>query len=84
LNLRIRDNGIGIDEQVLHDGGRAGHLGMVGIKERSNKLGAKLSIWSQRGSGTEIEVSVAASVAYVMPERKTLRGWFLKWVQRSS
>jgi signal transduction histidine kinase/ligand-binding sensor domain-containing protein len=84
LNLRIRDNGIGIDEQVLHDGGRAGHRGMLGIKERSNKLGAKLSIWSQRGSGTEIEVSVAASVAYLTPERKTLRGWFFKWVQRSS
>jgi signal transduction histidine kinase/ligand-binding sensor domain-containing protein len=84
LNLRIRDNGIGIDEQVLHDGGRAGHRGMVGIKERSNKLGAKLSIWSQRGTGTEIEVSVAASVAYLTTERKTLRRWFFKWVQRSS
>ena len=84
LNLRIRDNGIGIDEQVLHDGGRAGHRGMVGIKERSNKLGAKLSIWSQRGTGTEIEVSVAASVAYLTTERKTLRGWLFKWVQRSS
>ncbi len=34
LRLRIRDDGKGIDPTVLEEGGRAGHWGLIGIRER--------------------------------------------------
>jgi len=64
LRLRIRDNGKGIDRNVLRDGARAGHWGLPGIRERSKRIGARFDIWSEAGAGTEIELTVPASRAY--------------------
>jgi signal transduction histidine kinase len=64
LSLRVGDNGRGIDPKVLGEGGRAGHHGLPGIQERAKLLGGKLAIFSRPDSGTEIELSVPASVAY--------------------
>ena len=61
--LRIRDNGAGIDPLVVN-GGKAGHWGLSGMRERAQKIGAQLSIWSQSGAGTEIELTIPARVAY--------------------
>jgi signal transduction histidine kinase len=63
LRLRIRDNGKGIDPNVL-DGHRPGHWGLRGMRERAKLVGANLDIWSKRDSGTEVELSVLSSVAY--------------------
>ncbi len=64
LRLRIRDDGKGIDPQVLGEGGRAGHHGLPGMRERAKLLGGKLEIWSELNSGTEIELTISAAVAY--------------------
>jgi len=64
LRLRIRDDGKGIDPKVLQDGGRAGHWGLPGIRERAKQIGARLDLWSETGAGTEVELSVPASIAY--------------------
>jgi signal transduction histidine kinase len=64
LRLRIRDDGKGIDPNVLQDGGRAGHWGLPGIRERSKQIGARLDFWSEAGAGTEVELSIPASLAY--------------------
>ena len=64
LRLRVRDDGKGIDPQFLGEGGRAGHHGLRGLQERAKLLGGKLTIWSELDSGTEIELSIPASVAY--------------------
>ncbi len=64
LRLRIRDDGKGIDPRVLQEGGRAGHWGLPGIRERAKQIGALLDFWSEAGAGTEIELTVPASVAY--------------------
>ena len=64
LRLRIRDDGKGIDRRVLEEGGRAGHWGLLGIRERTKRIGARLDIWSEAGAGTEIELTVPASIAY--------------------
>lgn len=69
--LRIRDNGSGIDAAILSKG-RAGHWGLSGMRERANKIGAKLSIWSQSGAGTEIELKIRAMVAYTHRKEQTL------------
>jgi signal transduction histidine kinase len=64
LRLRIRDDGKGIDPKVLQEGGRAGHWGLPGIRERAKRIGARLDFWSEAGAGTEAELTVPASVAY--------------------
>jgi len=65
FRMNVRDNGKGIDPQVLNQGGRAAHHGLPGMHERAKLLGAKLAIWSQPDSGTEIELIVPAAIAYV-------------------
>jgi len=62
--LRVRDDGRGIDPTVLKEGGRAGHWGLPGIRERAGRIGARLDYWSEAGAGTEIELTIPAAVAY--------------------
>jgi signal transduction histidine kinase/ligand-binding sensor domain-containing protein len=64
FRLRIRDNGRGIDPRVLKEGKSAGHWGLPGIRERAKQIGAQLDLWSQLGVGTEVEMSLPASLAY--------------------
>jgi signal transduction histidine kinase len=64
LRLRIRDDGRGIDPQILGSGGRADHWGIQGMRERALRIGARIEIWSRPGAGTEIELTVPAATAY--------------------
>jgi signal transduction histidine kinase len=64
LRVRIRDNGRGIDPQVLKEGGIAGHWGLRGARERAERIGAQLDFWSETGAGTEVQLTIPASVAY--------------------
>jgi signal transduction histidine kinase/ligand-binding sensor domain-containing protein len=64
LHVRIRDDGRGIDATVLDAGGKPGHFGLIGMRERAKKLGAHLEVWSKPGAGTEIDLRVPANVAY--------------------
>jgi signal transduction histidine kinase/ligand-binding sensor domain-containing protein len=64
FDLRLKDNGCGIDPVVLKEGGRSGHWGLHGMKERAKNIGASLRIWSTPGRGTEIEVRLRAAAAY--------------------
>ena len=65
LRMRVRDDGKGIDTQVLGAGGRAGHHGLPGMRERAELVGGKLAVWSEVESGTEIELTIPAGIAYV-------------------
>jgi len=64
LRLRVLDNGKGIDQTILSNGGRPGHFGLAGMNERAKSMGAKLAVRGGAESGTSIELSIPASVAY--------------------
>jgi signal transduction histidine kinase len=64
LRLRVVDNGKGIDPTILNEGGRSGHFGLAGLRERAKLAGGKLAIRSEPGAGTTIELVIPASVAY--------------------
>jgi signal transduction histidine kinase len=64
LRLRLRDDGQGIDRKVLKEGGRAGHWGLRGLRERAERIGAQLDFWSESGAGTEVQLAVPAAAAY--------------------
>jgi ligand-binding sensor domain-containing protein/signal transduction histidine kinase len=69
LVLRVRDDGRGVDAGVVAAGGRDGHWGLAGMRERADRIGGRLSLWSQGGAGTEVELAVPASSAYAGPGR---------------
>ena len=64
LCVRVKDNGKGMDSNVLERGGRAGHHGLPGMLERAELVQGKLAVRSKIDSGTEVELTVPASVAY--------------------
>ena len=64
FRLHVRDDGKGIDSEVLRAGGRAGHYGLPGMRERANRFGGKLDFWSEAGTGTEAVLTVPGAVAY--------------------
>jgi signal transduction histidine kinase/sugar lactone lactonase YvrE len=57
LRLRIVDNGSGFEERDVFSS-HGGHFGLLGMRERAQRLGGELHLASQPGSGTEVEVEV--------------------------
>jgi signal transduction histidine kinase len=68
LRLCVRDDGIGIDPEVLHSG-REGHWGLIGMRERAGHIGAMLKVFSRAEAGTEVELTVPGHIAYENPRR---------------
>jgi signal transduction histidine kinase len=64
FRLRVRDDGQGIDEEVIRSRPPAGHFGLRGMRERAELMGGRLEVWSKTGSGTQIQVTVPAAAAY--------------------
>jgi signal transduction histidine kinase len=63
LRIVVRDDGCGIDPQVLRSG-RAGHWGLAGMRERAERIGARLKIRSRAAAGTEVEMAVPGKIAF--------------------
>ncbi len=58
--LHVRDDGVGIaDENAGH-----GHWGLQGMRERAQRLGAELQLWTRAGLGTEVALAVPARRLY--------------------
>ncbi len=72
LCLSFRDDGVGIEPAVLGSGARAGHWGLIGMRERAARLGAELTFWSKPGAGTEVELTVPGEIAYLSSPVKFL------------
>lgn len=64
LRVLVRDDGAGIDPQVLQSG-RDGHWGLAGMRERAESIGARLRVWSRARAGTEVELSIPGHIAFV-------------------
>jgi signal transduction histidine kinase/streptogramin lyase len=77
FRLRVRDNGTGLDPKVMEGGQREGHYGVPGMRERAKLAGGKLTIFSKLNSGTELELTIPASLAY-KKSRTSRRSLFLR------
>lgn len=73
--LHVRDDGVGIaDEDAGH-----GHWGLQGMRERAQRLGAELQLWTRPGLGTEVALAVPARRLY---HRRPSR-WRWPWSRAS-
>jgi signal transduction histidine kinase/ligand-binding sensor domain-containing protein len=63
LTLRISDNGVGIDSEVIEKG-KEGHFGLRGMKERAERIGGKLTLVSSPDTGTTIMLVVNGRIAF--------------------
>jgi len=79
FRLVVRDDGKGIDSKILKDGGRAGHWGMPGVRERARGIGARLEFWSEAGAGTEVRLTLRADIAYESSGNGARFRLFRKW-----
>ena len=77
LRVNVRDNGFGIDPQVLRSG-REGHWGLSGMRERAERIGARLTVWTRPAGGTEIELSIPAALAFESKSPNGTSKWFVK------
>jgi len=59
ISVEIRDNGRGIVDEPV--GNRTAAIGLLGMRERAEMIGATLSIRSRKGKGTVVSLSLARS-----------------------
>lgn len=64
LALTIRDDGVGISEASRTSGAQQQHFGLLGMRERAERLGGKLKLSSRENGGTEITAIVPKHAAY--------------------
>ena len=82
FRMVIRDNGCGMDPDVLQSG-RTGHWGLSGMRERSTQIGAKLKVLSAPGAGTEIDLVVPGGAAFATSVARRWTDWLGRLYLRS-
>ncbi len=59
LEVKVEDDGLGFSPpDPIDDLAAAGHYGLIGMKERADAIGGRLSIMSAHRSGTTIQLTV--------------------------
>ena len=64
---RVTDNGVGISRPVADKGERAGHWGLLGMRERAAQLKGTFHVESVEGSGTVVRVCIPGGRIYREP-----------------
>jgi signal transduction histidine kinase len=82
FRIVVRDNGRGIDPEVLRSG-REDHWGLSGMRERAEKIGARLNVRSAAGAGTEIDLTMAGRAAFQRSASGGSMDWLARFYSRS-
>ena len=64
FTLRVRDNGIGI-EQHVSSVGKESHFGLQGMRERASRINGELDIAVADPRGTEVKLVVPGAISFV-------------------
>lgn len=72
LCVAIADDGLGIPPDVMAKGGREGHFGLQGMRERAEAMGGRLSIRRKPEGGTTIQFQLKSGLAY----KRGRSSWF--------
>ncbi|SLJ99314.1 Signal transduction histidine kinase [Novosphingobium mathurense] len=60
----VEDDGVGMPLEILAAGGREGHYGLIGMRERAGRLSGSLNISVSSNGGTAISLTIPANIAY--------------------
>jgi signal transduction histidine kinase/ligand-binding sensor domain-containing protein len=63
LRITVSDDGVGLPEDVRRNG-RGSGFGLVGMRERSARIGAELTFAARQSSGTTVRLTVPARLVY--------------------
>ena len=74
LRLLVRDDGSGIDPQVLK-AGREGHWGLGNMRQRAEKIGARFEVLSRIDAGTEVQLWVPGKLAFDGGPSRSFWSW---------
>jgi signal transduction histidine kinase len=77
LTLRVRDNGVGVAPVVLKSG-KPGHFGLIGMRERAARIGARLALETSVGKGTCVVLRVPGRVIF----KSSVVAWTLQDLKR--
>ncbi|WP_246387864.1 triple tyrosine motif-containing protein [Chiayiivirga flava] len=64
LRVSVRDDGRGIDADVLGAGRKPGHWGLPGMRERAQRVGASVEVLSKPGVGTDVLLRMPRALAF--------------------
>jgi signal transduction histidine kinase/streptogramin lyase len=78
LRVCVRDDGCGMAPSIV-EAGRPGHWGILGMRERAERIGATLTVLSAPSAGTEVELLVPGQIAFQHPHLRRKSGWFRRW-----
>src|ERR1051325_1512065 len=63
VRLSVRDDGTGLNGPEAQAAADSGHWGMVGMRERAQRVGGTLEISSAPGRGTTVSLSIPAETS---------------------
>lgn len=83
LRVSFEDDGSGIPQEVLQAGGRPGHFGLIGLRERAERLQGSLEIGAAAGGGARIVATIPARCAYSSEAWSGPWSVIAGWIRRS-
>jgi signal transduction histidine kinase len=78
FRLMVKDDGRGIDTEILSNG-RLGHWGLAGMRERARAIGSVLKIRTRVPGGTNVELIVPGAIAYTRASSRPAQGPQRPW-----
>jgi signal transduction histidine kinase/streptogramin lyase len=67
LTLFVKDDGVGITEANLAAAQENKHFGVIGMRERTERIGGRLSVAARKGGGTSLRLTLPLDAATVQP-----------------
>jgi signal transduction histidine kinase/ligand-binding sensor domain-containing protein len=83
LRVSVRDNGCGIDEELLKSG-REGHWGLTTMRERAERIGGRLKVSSRTNAGTVVRLWIPGELAFEAPATHAFWSWLTRLYPRRS
>jgi signal transduction histidine kinase/ligand-binding sensor domain-containing protein len=77
LRLSVRDNGCGIDEELLKSG-RQGHWGLMNMRERAERMGGRLKVSSRTNAGTVVRLWIPGKLAFERASSNPFWSWLTR------
>jgi signal transduction histidine kinase len=77
LRVSVRDNGCGIDEELLKSG-REGHWGLANMRERAERIGGRLKVSSRAKAGTVVRLWIPGKLAFERVSSNPFWSWLTR------